>query len=236
VLRRFLIAVLLFLIVVVVAADRVGAVVGARVLASKLQTDEHLPHRPSTTIGGIPFLTQAFSGKYRDVSVTAHGVPVDGVSVTTLSAHLHGVHLPLGKVIGDSVSQVPVDRVDGTAFVSFADANRYLRGRSPKGVVVSLGAGRAGRARVTETAQLHGRTVTAHGFGSASVSDDVVTIVVSGLTSSPTRVRLPRSATVSLPLRELPFRISLRSVSIGATGISAVGGSGQVVLGSHPND
>jgi hypothetical protein len=242
--RRFLIAVVLFLIVILVAADRLGAIVGAHVLATKLQADERLPSRPSTSIGGFPFLTQAVGGKYSDVTVTASAVPVNSVTVTTLTAHLHGVHVPLGKVIHGSVSQVPVNRVDGTAYVSYADANSYLEGHSPPGALVSLAPGVGGQLRVTEKARVAGHRVSLTGTGRVTVvGHNVVNVAITSLKASTKAAGVALSAAiplrlrhVSIPLPGLPFRFTLTSVTASATGVTASGSATHVVLGSHSGD
>jgi hypothetical protein len=184
VLRRFLIAIALFLVVVVVAADRVGAIVGAHVLASKLQTDEHLPSRPSVSIHGIPFLTQAFGGRYDNVSVVGHNIPVNGVPITTLTVHMHGAHVPFGKVVRDSVSEVPVDQINGTAFVSFDDADSYLSNHRFAGQLITLEPGGHGTATVNDRTTLAGRQLTLHGVGAVSVAHNIVSVAVSHLAGS----------------------------------------------------
>lgn len=242
--RRFLIAVLLFFIVILVAADRVGAIVGAHVLATKLQADEHLPSRPSTSIGGFPFLTQAIGGKYSDVTVTATEVPVESATVTTLTAHLHGVHVPLGKVIHGSVSQVPVDRVDGTAYVSFVDANHYLQGHGPAGAEVTLSAGVGGELRVSEAVRIAGHRAALSGTGHVSVrGDNVVAVDITSLKASTSVAGTNLSATVpvrlrhlSIPLSGLPFRFTLSSITVSSTGVTASGSAHHVVLGSQSGD
>jgi hypothetical protein len=238
-LRRFLLAILIFLILVVIAADRGGAIVGAHVLASKLQTDEHLPDRPAVKIHGIPFLTQALRGKYRDVSVVADEVPVDQVQVTTLTAHLQGVHVPMSKVIQDSVSRVPVDHIDGTAFVSFADANTYLANHRVAGQLVTIAPGANGTVTVTDQTGLAGKRLTLHANGTISVARNVVTVSVSRLTgltgkrAAADEVAIRRNLHIALPLQGLPFQMQLRSVTVTSAGLSGVGEANNVVLGSH---
>lgn len=225
--RRFLIAVLIFLIAVVVVADRVGAIVGAHVLAGKVKTDEHLSSRPSASIGGFPFLNQAFGGNYKDVTITAHNVDLSGVTVTTLTAHLHGVHLPFGKVVHGSVSQVPVDRVDGTAFVSFANVNSYLASRH---LSVRIAPGHNGEAAVTDRVVVHGKHLSLTGLGSATVSGNIIRVQVTKL-SGPVNLG-NRVANFTVPLHALPFRIALESVSVTPTGLSGTGGATNIVLGA----
>jgi LmeA-like phospholipid-binding len=245
-LRRFLIAVLLFFVVLLVAADRIGAIVGAHVLATKLKADERLSSTPSTSIHGFPFLTQAIGGKYHDVTITANNVPVDGdVTVTTLTATLHGVHLPLSKIIGGSVSVVPVDRVTGTAFVSYAAANNYLRAHGPTGDLITLSPGLGDVVRVVEQVRLRGQSFSLRANGSATVTDgDNVIVTLSKIRATGSQksvgaqliARLPsKLVSVTVPLRGLPFRFDLTSVTASATGLSASGTATHVVLGS-PTD
>jgi hypothetical protein len=230
-----LIVVLIFLIAVVIAADRVGALVGAHVLAGKVQSDENLPSRPSATIGGIPFLTQAISGSYKDVTITAREVPLNGLSVTTLTAHLHGVHLPFDKAITGSVSQVPVDRVEGTAFVSYADADVYLADHHEPGQHVTLEPGGAGTVRVNDKVHTGGRAFTLHANGRLAVADNTITMNIGHLSGASASIvsAAQHTLTVSFPLHGLPFRAQLQSVSANSEGMSADVTATNIVLGEH---
>jgi hypothetical protein len=241
VIRRFLIAVLIFLIAVVVAADRLGAIVAAHVLASKVKTDERLQGQPDASIGGFPFLTQAFSGHYKDVTIKATNVPVSGVSVTSFTAHLREVHIPFSKVFHDSVSQVPVDRVDGTAFIAFGDVNSYLGDHHPPGQLLNLSpASGNDRATVLDKQRIGHKIYTLHGVGKLSLSGNVIVAEVTKLSGTsggkPVSAKVLKQALtamrVGVPLRSLPFRIRLTSVSISSTGISVTGDAVDVVLGS----
>jgi hypothetical protein len=232
--RRLLIILVIVLIAVVIAADRIGAVVGAHVLAGKVQNFENLPNRPSASISGIPFLTQAVGGKYHNVKITAHGVPVNQVPVTTLTANLHGVHLPFSKALHGSVSQVPVDRVDGTAYVSFSDANTYLAKHPVAGQNIRLGAaGSARSVNVTDQTRVAGKQVTLHGVGLVSVNNNVVTVTVSKLSGRRSPKGSAKHLTVSLPLQGLPFRLQLNTVNVGSAGMTGTGGATNIVLGAR---
>lgn len=232
-LRRLLIALLVLLVAGVVVVDRVGAVVAAHVLAGKLQSDEHLPHRPSASIGGFPFLTQAFGGKYDDVSVTAHDFKTpDGVPIATLTVHLHGVHIPFSKVLHGTVSRVPVDHADGSATVTFAGLAGYLAGQ---GTAVTLSRATSSSVDVIRKIPLGSRTGLAEGIATVTIHDDVITLAVGHISVS----GLPRSAqslarpfALTVPLRSLPFRIDVTSVNVTATGITGNGTANHVVLGS----
>lgn len=222
-LRKLLIAVVLLIVVLLVVVDRVGEKVAGHVLAGKLQTDEHLPNRPSVSIDGFPFLTQAVHGRYSDLSVTAHDFKTsDGVEIHTLDAHLHGVHVPLSKVISGSVSTVPVDHVNGSAFVSFDDLTRYLAGH---GVSVTLSRATSGSVGVIDTVRIGRHTKLLQSVATVSVSDGVVTLSVAA-------TRHLHALSLPIPLRALPFRIDVTSVSVGANGITGTGTANHVTLGS----
>jgi hypothetical protein len=237
--RRFLLAIVLFVVIVVIAVDRVGAIVGAHVLAGKVQTDEHLQNRPSATIKGIPFLTQAFGGKYSDIHLSDHDVMVNEVPVTTLTVDLHGVHLPFSKILGGSVSEVPVDRVTGTAFVSYADANDYLAHHLPAGVSVRLTPGTDGRSvSMVDRVHLGGQRIVLRGTGTPTVSGNTVSVDTSGLTPAGAGVassllsQAVAKVAVTFPLQALPFKLQLTRLTISPSGLTGTGGSDHIVLGS----
>jgi hypothetical protein len=239
--RRFLIAILIFLVVAVIAADRVGAIVAGHVLAGKVQSDEHLTDRPSASIGGIPFLTQALAGKYNNVTIKASDVVVSGLSVTTVTAHLYGVHIPLKSALRDHVAVVPVNRVAGAAFVSFADVNNFLSAHHPVGQLVSLRSGAGDSATIMERLRVAGKTVVLRGTGTLSLSDNIVTVHVTHLVSgiagkhvdSKVLSQALKGLHVSLPFQDLPFRMNLNSVTISTAGITATGGALNTVLGAR---
>jgi hypothetical protein len=224
VIRRLLIGLLALLVVLVVAADRVGEHVAAHVLAGKLQTDEHLTSRPSVSVSGFPFLTQAVHGDYHDVTVTARDYTTeDHVQIDTLKVHLRGVHVPLSKVIDGSVSTVPVDHVDGTVFVSFADISTYLAGHGLQVVLSPTTTGGVGIAGQS-TLGIYPRLV--RGVATLGVSDSALTLTL----------KLSKAATtplvLTIPLRSLPFQIAVTSVQVGLGGITGTGTANNIVLGN----
>lgn len=231
-LRRLLILLALFLLVVVVAADRVGAIVAGQVLASKIKTDEGLAHRPDVTVGGIPFLTQALRGKYSDVKVTAHDVTLNGINVTTIAVQLHGAHIGWKAAVQGNVHTVPVDSADGQVTISYADIDAYLHSRH---LTVSQGAN--GQVKVTGSVRIAGHTFKASGIGTATVASSVIAVHVHQVSvaagSHVGHLSLAQRVNFNLPLNGLPFRIALGSVRGTADGIVATGTARDLVLGSH---
>jgi hypothetical protein len=238
--RRFAIALVIFLLVAVVAADRVGAIVAGHILASKVKTDENLRGHPTATIGGIPFLTQALSGTYRDVTIEANNVPVDGVNVTSMTVHLYKVHIPIGDVVNGAVLHVPVKRVAGSAFVAFGDINTYLDSHHPSGQVLFLRASTGNTATIFDQIRIGGKTIAVRGVGTVQLAGNAVAVKVTHLERN-NGAALPPSVlesvlsrlSIFVPLDDLPFRMTLRSVTMTSTGITVTGGAVNAVLGGH---
>jgi hypothetical protein len=137
------------------------------------------------------------------------------------------------------VSQVPVDHIVGTAYVSFADANTYLANHRVAGQLITIAPGANGTVTVTDQTGLAGQRLTLHANGTISVSRNIVTVGVahlSGLTgkrAAAEEVAIGRNLHIAFPLQGLPFQMRLRSVTVTSTGLSGVGDATNVVLGSH---
>ena len=230
-LKRLLILLVVFLVVVLVVVDRVGALVAAQVLASKVKTDENLAQRPDVTIGGFPFLTQAIEGKYSDVKVTVHDLTLNRLEVSTFAVQLHGAHIGLKQALHGNVHRVPVDRADGQATVTYAAMDAYLK---PKHLTVSPAPG--GQLKVTGSVTIAGQELTASGTGTATVAHNVIVVhvrqVSAGVGSLVGHLSLAQRINFSLPLSGLPFQIALGSVKATPDGIVASGTAKNLVLGS----
>src|SRR4051794_19674669 len=114
--RRLLIAGAVLLVLLFVG-DRVAAAVAGHAVAVRLQSSEDLATRPTVKIRGVPFLTQAMSGHYDEMDVTAEGVHRAGVDATRVDAKLYGVSVGAGAALSGSVQQVPVERLTATVLV-----------------------------------------------------------------------------------------------------------------------
>jgi hypothetical protein len=117
---RKLLVLVVVLAALAVVADRVAVSVAERKVATQLQSQGHLAGAPQVDITGFPFLTQAVQGRYRDVEIGLTSADLRQPEGTRADVSLRGVRLPLSAVLAGSVSRVPVDRVDGTATLSYA--------------------------------------------------------------------------------------------------------------------
>jgi len=213
--RRAVIVVLVILGLLVIA-DRVAVVAAEGVVAQRIQSDQGLSQRPGVTIHGFPFLTQALSGRYDRVTLHVQGLRNRTVPVQRLTVDLHGVHVPLGAVISQHLTRVPVDRATAKVLLSYDDVNSYLSGHH-----LSVSEGEDGQVKVTGTVTVAGNTVSASASGRVDVhGDDLVVVVGKGLD-------------VTIPLGGLPFRIALVGAKATKAGIEVQATASGLVL--HPS-
>lgn len=104
-------------------ADRIAAHYAASQVASVVEKDAHLAHRPKVVVKGFPFLTQVVSGHYRHIEVTATDVFEHGETNSGAVLHLDfaGVQISASKALGNAVKTVPVKKVTGSVAIPFAD-------------------------------------------------------------------------------------------------------------------
>jgi hypothetical protein len=121
--RRVVIAVGI-LAVLLVVADRISAVLGARAVAKQVRSSLQTSTEPEVDVRGFPFLTQAIGGKYKDIRVRIDDATAGPLRAVDVDADLRGVHAPLSEVLGGKLDSVPVDDVTGTVSVTYADLAR----------------------------------------------------------------------------------------------------------------
>lgn len=213
--RRLVVA-LVALLVLLVVADRVALAAADHVLAGRIQADQQLDSRPKVSIRGFPFLTQALGGTYHDVRLTLHDVRRGGVPIQTLAVRLHGVHVPLGAVLSQHLSSVPIDRADASALITYGDLNGFIGGRH-----LSVSQGEGGEIKVTGSVTAFGQTVQASGSGRLDVHGSGLTVTVGHGLDFP------------IPLGSLPFRIALTSAHANARGIVVAATANGLVV--HPS-
>jgi hypothetical protein len=202
--RRLLIA-LAVLAVLAALADRVAAAVADRALTRQIATELALQESPDVTIHGIPFLTQAIGGTYRDVQVVLPDVDSGPLQNVGVDARLLGVRAPLGDVLGGRIDDVPVDRITGELTISYDDLARAAG-------IPGLRLVREGDAlRVSGSVEVVGRQVDASAVGRVGVDDN--DLVVTAEQAEVGGVQLPQAA-LDAAARLLSFRVSPRGLPL----------------------
>ncbi|SNQ50022.1 conserved exported hypothetical protein [Frankia canadensis] len=230
---RITAVVVVVLLGLLVAVDRIAARVVAGQIAIQAQRSDALSSRPDVSLGGFPFLTQVVAGDYRDVRVDVRGQVQQGVRVDRVHADLAGVRVPLGDVVRGQVRQVPVDHLTARVELTFADINTYLHGQ---GSALTIGA--QGEAiRVAGSVAVLGTSYPVSGTADIGVAPAAVTFTPRELAASVGAVLPPalrqsvgELLTVRVPIAGLPFNMRLTSATVAADRIVFAASGQNVVL------
>lgn len=226
--RRLLTAAVV-LLVLLVAADRIGVVVASRVLASKLRTSAALDTDPSVRIRGFPFLTQALNGRYDRLDVETGALRRGGVRLSSLDVSLHGVRVPLSQALSGDVKAVPVEGLTASAVVTYADVARV-------GDLAGISVAPAGsQVMVTARLTVLGQSVTATASSSVRLSGRTIVITaqkvtVLGQTNPLLNAALAGRLDLRVPIGVLPYGLGLTGVDVTAAGLVLAARSGPTVL------
>ncbi len=224
---------LLVLAVLLVAADRGGAWLAGRAASDAVAQHAPFRERPSVTVHGVPFLTQAVGGTYHDVEVRGGGLVLGSVSGASLDAHLRGVHLPLGSLVHRSVTRLPCDAVDGTVTLPYAELARLsgVPGLVLTGSGDDLGATAALTVPVLGTLRVSGAAALAVVDGALRLR--VTRLQVLGVSvPSGLLATLQDQLNVPIPLPQLPYGLHVDGVRPAANGVQVHGSGSKVVLGT----
>jgi hypothetical protein len=215
---KALLVVLLLLLGLLVVADRVAVGYAEDQVATQIAEKGGLEGTPEVDITGFPFLTQAIGGRYDDVRISLTAAELGQPEGTRADVALHGVHVPLSAVLSGSVSEVPVDRIDGTATVSYALLSAQLEGDT---TLKREGDG----LRITRTVEILGQTLPLTAAGTVTLDGNDLVVDVRQAAGAGVDVPdwLLSRATDLLDLRytvpALPFGLRLTSVTPADDGV-----------------
>jgi hypothetical protein len=227
---RGLLVGLIVLVLLLVAADRIGVAVAQGKVADKVQSSQHLNTRPSVHIEGFPFLTQVIANHYRAIRLEANQLTVGSqdkrVTLDWLHARLTGVKAT------NHFSGVTADQVAASAKISYSELGKLL------GVPVGYAPG--GRVQATRSVSVLGRTVT--GKVSAVITvpgGDELGFADVRVGVADTSISLPQSAVSELTavfanqlsLAGLPFGLRVRQITPDSGGVQVSATAADVSLG-----
>ncbi len=215
---KALLVVVLLLLGLGFVADRVLERFAEGYVAEQLVEQAGLAGAPEVDVRGFPFLTQAVAGRYDEVRVSLTAEQLGQPEGTRADVVLRGAHVPLSGVVSRAVEEVPVDRIDGTATLSYALLSGGL------GADTELAA-EGDRLRITRTVEVLGREVPLTAVGEVTLDGADLVVDVQEATGAGVEVPgflLDRAAD-SLDLRytvpELPFGLRLTGVRPTADGV-----------------
>ena len=227
---RGLLVTVFVIAVLLVVVDRVAVAVAENEVGDRIAAEADLPGSPEVDITGFPFLTQAVAGRYDDVQLSFTAEDLGQPAGTRGTVSLRGVDVPLSDLVSGSVEQIPVERIEGSATLSYPLLSGEI---GPDTTLARDGDG----LRITRTVELAGQQLDLSAAGNVSLDGGDLLIDVEEVSGE--GVELPSQvvgqASDLLGLRysvpALPFGLELTEVRSADAGV-VVGAEGQgTVLG-----
>jgi LmeA-like phospholipid-binding len=246
---RILIIVVLSLVVLLFAADRIGALVAERTVAKETKTqlasdDVTFTGDPKVSIHGFPFLTQVISGHYQRIDITVPDPASRGVRLDSLTVSARNVNASTGTLLSGN-GQIEADSVVGTgqlgwaSFMQLVDLSGVRQyGIDPK--QLKIGSTDSGNLSIEAPANLHGQSFNIQATGKLSVNKNVLHVAVSNVTTSdsglpsllqPVLAAIAKQLTFDVRIPQLPYRLVLDTVRANPNGIAITASAHDVVLG-----
>ncbi|WP_169953068.1 DUF2993 domain-containing protein [Microbispora sp. H11081] len=224
--RKLVVAVALLAILLVVL-DRVAVVGVQREIARQIEATYDLAQAPSVQVKGIPFLTQAVSGRYEEIAIGIGEVEREGIRLERIDATLHGVTAPLSDLVQNAAAtEIRAERVTGTVIIS----RETLSARAPRGIKVE-GTG-DDAVRVSGNVSVLGNQVPV-------TADMKIQVVQGAIRLTPTNVKLAGSIPVpnaerlisfTVPVKDLPLNLRVTRVTSTSEGLAVQGTASDVLL------
>ena len=215
---KALVVVLVLLLGLAVLADRVFHGMAEDRVATELAEKGDLQGTPEVEIAGFPFLTQALGGRYDDVRISLTAEELGQPAGTRADVALHGVHVPLSSVLSGSVTEVPVERIDGTATLSYDLLAAQLGGDT---TLRREGDG----LRITRTVELLGQMIPLTATGTLTLDGNDLVLDVANVAGAGVDVpdfltdRVADRLDLRYAVPVLPFGLTLSSVTPDDDGV-----------------
>lgn len=227
-----------FLVFVVVLAgllvvvDRVGVAIAEDRVAESIAQEADLSAPPEVDVVGFPVLHEAVRGRYDEVRIAFTAEELDQPEGTRADVVLRGVEVPLSQLFG-TVERVPVERMDGTATLSYA----LLAEQFDEGTELT----RAGdRLRISRGVNFAGQELTISADGSVSLDGDELVIDVQGASAADVDLpediveRISEALDLRYPVPELPYGLELVDVRPGDDGVVVRARADRTVIEAAP--
>jgi LmeA-like phospholipid-binding len=224
-----LLVVLLVLAGLLVAGDRLAVGFAEHRVGEELAARGGLHGTPDVDIRGFPFLTQAVAGRYEEVRISLTATELGQPDGTDADVVLRGVHVPLSAVLNGSVRQVPVDRIDGSATISYQLLAAQLGGDT---TIRRAGDG----LRISRTVEVLGYTLPVTAAGTVTLKGNEVLVDVQQVEGAGADIpgflvdRVSNLLDLRYEVPPLPFGLRLTSVRPGQDGVEVAVAATDAVL------
>jgi LmeA-like phospholipid-binding len=225
---RVLLVLVLVLAALLTVVDRVGVAIAERRVGQGIAEAADLASPPEVDVVGFPVLDEAVRGSYDEVRIDFTADDLGQPAGTRAEVVLRGAQVPLRDLFG-VVREVPVERLDGTATLSYALLSEEI---GPDTELSRDGDG----LRITRTVDVAGEQVPL--VASGDVTLEGTELVIDVRSASGAGIEVPdavvEQAGELLSLRyqvpELPYGLDLVDVRPERDGVVVVArGEGTVI-------
>ncbi|HWO68770.1 MAG TPA: DUF2993 domain-containing protein [Umezawaea sp.] len=231
--RKWIIAVLV-LVALFVGADFALAAAGEYQVAQKMRTKLELTEDPSVRINGFPFITQALSGDYRDIEISATGVPVrDQLRDLEVQANLLHTRIELSNLLAGNTKGAKIDRVQGRVKIKANDLNRLVNQVTPftdmaiepdtraaeQPTEVAVASRTTAAVKLTGNTTLAGRKISLTAYGTVTLVSGQVELAMNELkiddvSLEPFIQQLKQALSIKIDPGVLPFTVTPTAVQV----------------------
>jgi hypothetical protein len=198
--------IVIVLLVLAVVADRFACYEAENQMATKIQQNG-LPVKPHVTIEGFPFLTQLAAKDFNDVVISASNVTEGSLTISSINATLHGMHLI------DGYNGARIDTLNGSALITYQALARA--GGFPSGITLGPGANSSQVKATVSIPVIGNQSVTAQITKTSANKFNIQVVNADGVESSFLGNLLNYTYTVP----ELPAGMNIASVSATSQGV-----------------
>lgn len=226
--RKALVVVVVLLVVLAIAADRVGLRVAQNEIAKTAAAQYGLDHDPKVTIKGFPFLTQALEGRYQEIDIDVGELTQRGVRLTDATVALKDVTAPLSDAMHGDATKMVAGTATSTATVPYEDVDK----EAPNGMKVSA---QGSALQVRGPVTMMGLTQRVTATVTVQPAGRSVRIVPQSVKTGGVRVPLAlvqQAFTFTMPVRGLPLGTRINSVDVLPGGLRVSATAQDVSLSS----
>ncbi|MBB4934160.1 hypothetical protein F4561_004980 [Lipingzhangella halophila] len=211
---RKILVLLIFLLIVLVVADRGLHYAAQNEIANRVSQQYDMASEPEVTISGIPFLTQAVSGEYSEVRIVTGALTVGEVQLERVDITAHDVEAPLGDLLSEP--KVTAGAADAQVMLPYSELQKQL----PEGIVIE---NENGQPRVSGDLAVLGFSVAVAADIEVTAEGDTFAITPSNIEvgESPVDVgaAVEEKLTASAPAPQLPFDLQVTEVEEQPNGV-----------------
>jgi hypothetical protein len=242
-----LIVLLLILVGLFVAADRIASYAASQTLATQAQKELtarqiSTPDKPTVVVDGFPFLTQVARGRYDKVTIHATKLTTNGVRIDTLDVTATGINAA-ASVLMSGNGTVTADNVAGTARIGWDSVTTLIKQNVDQVKGVTVSALPTGQVQLHAPISAFGLSATVVATGTLQVQGDNVHVKITdvkteggnlpqGLSALVSSLKTALSVDVKIPT--LPYHLKIRSVHPDVQGIVVTAEAQNVPIAGQP--